>query len=103
MSYHTSPPPHRFLHALLVGGALSHGNLIERAPLCLHPYMGVAREHGARNVPDDVTTSSRRPRSWPVPLPACVGAVHIGVQVPAVFWRGLGYLEKTWRSRLRGR
>src|SRR5437879_6357603 len=39
--------------ALLFGRALARGDLVERAPLRLHPQLGVAREHGARDVPGD--------------------------------------------------
>jgi hypothetical protein len=46
-------PAARLLLALLVGGALAFGDLVERPPLRFHSYVGVAREHGARDVPGD--------------------------------------------------
>jgi hypothetical protein len=36
--------------ALFIGRALTRGDLVERAPLGLHPHVGIAREHGARDV-----------------------------------------------------
>ena len=39
--------------ALLVGRILSRGDLVEGAPLRFHPHVGVAREHGARDVSGD--------------------------------------------------
>ena len=51
--HQTLLPPFSFLLALLVGCALAGGNLVEGAPLRLHPDMGVAREHDARDVPGD--------------------------------------------------
>src|ERR1035441_3311291 len=42
-----------FLFPLLVGRALACGDLVEGAPLRFHPHVGVAREHGARDVPSD--------------------------------------------------
>ena len=45
--------PLRFPLALLVGIALPLGDFIERAPLRFHPHVGVAREHGARDVAGD--------------------------------------------------
>jgi hypothetical protein len=33
--------------------ALPCGDLVECAPLRLHPDVGIAREHGARDVPGD--------------------------------------------------
>jgi hypothetical protein len=45
--------PLRFFLALLVGGALARGDLVECAPLCFHPHVGITREHGARDVPRD--------------------------------------------------
>jgi len=41
------------LLALFVGGALAGGDFVEGAPLSLHPHVGVAREHRARDVPGD--------------------------------------------------
>jgi hypothetical protein len=41
----------RFLLALFVSRALAFDNFVEGAPFRLHPNMGVAREHGARDVP----------------------------------------------------
>ena len=46
-------PPLRFLIALLVCRALPHRDLVEGAPFRLHPHMGVAGKHGARDVPGD--------------------------------------------------
>jgi len=45
--------PFGFRLALLVGCALARGDLVEGAPLSLYPYVGVAREHGAGDVPGD--------------------------------------------------
>jgi len=41
------------LLALFVGRALAHGDLVKRAPLRFHPHVGIAREHGARDVSGD--------------------------------------------------
>ena len=43
---------------LLVGRTLAHCNLVEDAPLRFHPDMGVARKHGARDVPGGKTGRS---------------------------------------------
>src|ERR1039457_1672816 len=45
--------PFGFLFALFVGRALPCGDLVEGAPLCLHPDVGVPREHGAGDVSGD--------------------------------------------------
>ena len=43
-------PPFGFLSALTVRRALARGDFVEGAPLGFHPRVGVAREHGARDV-----------------------------------------------------
>ena len=49
---------------LLVGRALPRGNLFQSFPLRLHPHVGVARQHGTRNVPAILMiTSSPAPDS----------------------------------------
>jgi hypothetical protein len=52
-----------FSLAFLVGGALTRGDLVEGAPFRFHSHMGVAREHGPRDVPgdahDDLITGTR--------------------------------------------
>ena len=45
--------PFGFLLAFLVGRALACRDFVERAPLGFHPHVGVARQHGARDVPGD--------------------------------------------------
>jgi len=61
------PQPHvplRFCVSLYVGRALARGDLVQGAPLRLHPDVGVAREHGARDVPAMLMiTSSPAPDS----------------------------------------
>ena len=42
---------------LLVGRTLAHCNLVEDAPLRFHPDMGVARKHGARDLPAMIISS----------------------------------------------
>ena len=39
-----------FLLALLVRHTLARGDVVEGAPLCLHPHVGVAGKHGTRDV-----------------------------------------------------
>src|ERR1035441_7522807 len=39
--------------ARFVGRVLACGDLVKGAPLRFHPDVGVAREHGARDVPED--------------------------------------------------
>src|ERR1039457_2550999 len=46
-------PPFCFLLALLVGLTLPRADLVEGTPFGLHPHAGVARGHGARDVPGD--------------------------------------------------
>jgi hypothetical protein len=45
--------PFEFLLAFLVGCALAGSDFVESAPLRLHPHVGVAGEHGTRDVPGD--------------------------------------------------
>jgi len=52
-SHRTLLPPLGFFLALLVGGALARGNLVQGTPFRFHPHVGVTREHGARDVPGD--------------------------------------------------
>ena len=59
--------------ALLVGRALACSDLVESAPLRLHPHMGVPREHSARDVPGDAHNH----------LVACILAVQLGQIEPA--------------------
>ena len=45
--------PFGFRLALLIGRVLARGDLVEGAPFRFHPHVGVAREHGAGDVPGD--------------------------------------------------
>jgi cobalamin biosynthesis Co2+ chelatase CbiK len=45
--------PLGFLFALFVGLALARSYSVKGAALRLHPYVGVAGEHGARDVASD--------------------------------------------------
>lgn len=45
--------PFCFLLPLLVGGALTYGDLVKRAPLRFHRDVGVARERGPCDMPGD--------------------------------------------------
>jgi hypothetical protein len=40
-------PPFSLIFALLIGGALPRGDLIEGVPIRVHPDVEVSREHGA--------------------------------------------------------
>jgi len=42
--------PFSVVLAPLVGRNLAGGDLVEGAPLRFHPHVGIAREHGARDV-----------------------------------------------------
>src|ERR1039457_6775910 len=46
-------PPLAFPLALLVGRVLACSDLVECAPFCFHPRMGIPREHCARDVAGD--------------------------------------------------
>src|ERR1017187_5138353 len=59
-------PPFGFHLPLLIGCVLPRGDLVEGAPLRFHPHVGVARKHGARNMPrgahDHLVTGSETDR-----------------------------------------
>ena len=46
--------PFNFLLPLLIRRSPAGGNLVEGTPFRLHPHVGIARKHGARDVPSDV-------------------------------------------------
>jgi hypothetical protein len=41
------------LQALLAGRALARGDFLKRPPLGFHPHVGIAGQHGARDVACD--------------------------------------------------
>jgi hypothetical protein len=47
---------------VIVGSALACGNLVEGAPLGLHPNVRVPGQHGPRDVPSDAHNSATRQR-----------------------------------------
>jgi hypothetical protein len=58
----------------LVRRALPRRNFIQGAPLCPHPHVGVAREHGARDVPSDAHDSLSPAPYWILAV-ACASAI----------------------------
>src|ERR1035441_6743282 len=79
-------PPLRFILALLVGRVLACGDLVEGAPLGLHPDVGVAGKHGRETCPAMLMITSSPASKL---IAAFIGGAHLLAQPPPARRTGL--------------